>query len=452
MNKKRVAALAAACLVAAGLLSSCGRQEKPQETSLTETTTAPPDFDGWSGAYEEYMLSVVAGGDNLEGYKYEPEECRFGIIDLDNSGVPELLISEGEYPASKVNIYIYDGYNVKSAGSAGSGGEIRYEPEKGRLYSYELLEDSELYQETRVAYMFTGDEVVKTWQGTTRTADESLVPVDCEEDYGDKVTYLSGETETDAAEYRRLYEENIPADDETFGRNGFKFDRDNIISVCENGVVSAGTEESTAEQNTEGYAFDGEIDAAARDAYKKVLTDYYNSADSTPESVFSFAYIDGDDVPELLVAESDSRSSGVRIYTIGEEGAVLACTAGEYGVVGYAEKEGIILNTYSGSGVTSITVYKLENGAATVVWEGTEITNYDDGGNETGKEYEAAGVSVTKEEFDSQYGQYSALNLKYNTDDGEKGADAYGYELTDENIEAALGTASEEVTGETTVI
>ena len=44
------------------------------------------------------------------------------------------------------------------------------------------------------------------------------------------------------------------------------------------------------------------------------------------------------------------------------------------------------------------------------------------------------------------------MNLKYNTDDGEKGADAYGYELTDENIEAALGTASEEITGETTVI
>ena len=31
--------------------------------------------------------------------------------------------------------------------------------------------------------------------------------------------------------------------------------------------------------------------------FQKVLTDYYNSADSTPESVFSFAYIDGDDVP-----------------------------------------------------------------------------------------------------------------------------------------------------------
>ena len=427
--KKRIIYIIFSLLLLTALFSSCGKEIKQEETTAPETTTAAADLTKWNTAYEEYMLSLLTGEENLAGYDYEAEECKFGIVDLNADGTPELLISEGEYDASKVDVYYYDGYEVKLAGSVGVKGEFSYSDENSTVSTYSLVEDSERYQETYTAYLFTGTEVVQQWQGISYTENPKLTPVEIGMDYGEEVTYLSDDTETTYDVYASSYEQYISKNTETFGRNGFSLTQDNIISVCENGQVSA---VSQTEVQSEEYTSDIKLSDDVKAAYSTVLYSFYEENTNTAAS-FSFAYIDNDEIPELLISEGSEHSSRVKIYTFDGTGAVLLCTAGSDGKAGYVKNKGYIISPYSGYGATSITVYKLENGNASSVWEGTEIAN-DDGS----KEYTSNGETITAKEYNEKYDEYIS-NAVYNTADGQESSKIAGYSFTEENLTSAVG-------------
>ncbi len=426
--KKRTICIIFSLLLFTTLLSSCGKKIKQEETTPV-TTTAAPDLTKWNTAYEEYMLSLLSGEENLAGYDYEFEECKFGMVDLNADEIPELLISEGEYDASKVDVYYYDGHEVNFAGSVGVKGEFSYSDESGSVSTYSLVDDADRYQETYTAYLFTGTEIIQQWQGISYTENSKYIPVEIGRDYGKEVTYLSDDTETTYDIYANSYEQYISKNTEIFGRNGFSFTQDNVISVCENGQVSA---VSQTEVQSEEYTSNIKLSDDEKAAYSTVLYSFYEENTSAAAS-FSFEYIDDDEIPELLISEGGEHSSRVKIYTFDGTGAVLLCTAGSDGKAGYVERKGYIISPYSGYGATSITVYKLENGNASSVWEGTEITN-DDGS----KEYTSNGETITAKEYNEKYDEY-ILNVVYNTTDGQKSSKIAGYSFTEENLISAVG-------------
>lgn len=427
------------------ILSSCGLKPEEEETT-TETTTAAPEFDRWSEAYEEYLLSLIAGQQKLLSYELEAEECRFDIIDINGNGIPELFISEGEYQASVVDIFIYNGYEVKLAGSAGVNGEINYSTADSTICTYELIEDGENYQETNTSYLFTGEEVVKQWQGVTVTADETLVPVDCTQDYGEAVSFYAGEDGLAPESYAELYATYIPAVTETFGRDAYALTQDNIIAVLEKGEDPADIQETTEAQAGQ-YTFELDLSNSVKAAYKAVLEQSLKDENYQAGAVFSFGYVNDDDVPELLVSVSTAHAGKVNFYTEKNGEAVLLCSAGQYGVAGYMEKQGVIIDEYNAAGALYTTVYSVESGKSETVWEASKYvdgTYYDDEATEDDGSvvYMIANEEATGEDYQAAYTQYVNDDTVYNIESPASPETAFGYTLNQETIDLVFGTAA----------
>ncbi|MBR6474532.1 MAG: hypothetical protein IKS98_03695 [Lachnospiraceae bacterium] len=75
---------------------------------------------------------------------------------------------------------------------------------------------------------------------------------------------------------------------------------------------------------------------------------------------FGLAFIDNDDLPELLISEADYHASGTRVifYNNGEPKEV--GQFGEYGGFAYVKKENKIISHYMGMGITTIDTYYID--------------------------------------------------------------------------------------------
>lgn len=119
----------------------------------------------------------------------------------------------------------------------------------------------------------------------------------------------------------------------------------------------------TAQTNTEWIA-----------AYKNCLLDRIDrvSDEENTWQYFSLIYLDDDDVPELVVSEGDFHPSTASIITFYDGKVKTFSGLGSYGSFGYKEKQGVIVEGYTGSGVSSSNVWRLEKGELTCVWSGEE--------------------------------------------------------------------------------
>lgn len=452
MNCKKIIAGITAGVIAVGSLSACSinipflnKEEETTAPVTTETTTAAPDYDNWKMAYSEYLYTIFADEEKLVGYKYEVEDCRFMLEDIDLNSVPELFISEGEFDNSKVNIYTYDGYQVKLIGSEGKKGAILYSASTGIIGSYDLLEDGKNYQETYKALTLKEGALAEDWTGVIVTADKENVPVDPTKDYGDKVKYYSGNEETTQADFEELFNQYVPEDLSEMGRNGYPLTEDNVIAIIEKGGTEAVTTEAASEAETEPMP---QLSDETKALYADVLKEYMNSENYSENAKFTFAYIDDNDTPELLVSAGKSFAAGVNVYTIKDGEAVLVCVAGGNGVCAYGEKTGVILNEHSTNGIVNTIVYLLKKGEVATTWEGSAVA--DDSGAE---EYSSNGETITKEEYTAKYAESVPDGLTYNTLNGKpltEKSEVSGYPLTRDTIAMFMGEGAD-VTSDTTV-
>lgn len=129
------------------------------------------------------------------------------------------------------------------------------------------------------------------------------------------------------------------------------------------------------------------------EAYYKVLkeksesnpyTDYFSIG-------FRLVYIDGDEIPELLVFTDYIHASGVGVYTYHDGGIVDLGEFGSFGGMSYAEKKGLIHGGFYNSGEGISYYYKLEKGALELICQ----LHY----AEHVPLYEIDGVSVSEEAF-----------------------------------------------------
>ncbi|MCR5042462.1 MAG: dockerin type I repeat-containing protein [Clostridia bacterium] len=144
---------------------------------------------------------------------------------------------------------------------------------------------------------------------------------------------------------------------------------------------------------------------------------------------FSLAYIDGDDIPELMVAQGVDHPSKVEIYTYAEGEAVLAGTAGSWGVCLYEPGTGYVGSVFSGFGVSHYVVSRLENGTLTQVW--SAINNEGDGLHEL--IFKVNDVDVGRDEYMREYESNWELHDFIPTADVE---DPQAYRLAPEDIES----------------
>ena len=155
---------------------------------------------------------------------------------------------------------------------------------------------------------------------------------------------------------------------------------------------------------------------------------------------FTLAYIDSDDIPELVYSYGTSHAAATDIFSI-EDGKMVKLTIegnesdsdggtfGSNGCVSYVEKAGLISSFYSGMGADYESIYTIEKGYAKEVCD-----LYRDWNDESNIKYKLNGKSVSEEEYKKEKSKYESKQWT-----NSMGDDSEYYKLTLENIERKFG-------------
>lgn len=94
-------------------------------------------------------------------------------------------------------------------------------------------------------------------------------------------------------------------------------------------------------------------------AYKDIL---YNFSGQGDEPRFLLVYIDGDNIPELIISEGNDHVSGVHVYTYYNNSVEEVGYYGEYGSICYDEGENKFYRQFNGMGTELLSVIEIKNG------------------------------------------------------------------------------------------
>ncbi|MDE7436269.1 MAG: hypothetical protein K2N01_10695 [Lachnospiraceae bacterium] len=104
------------------------------------------------------------------------------------------------------------------------------------------------------------------------------------------------------------------------------------------------------------------------DAYETVLADWVAKQPQEKEVAgFALIYLDNDEIPELAIIEGWAHASGVSIYTYEKGEAVFVGKYGQYGAMGYRQKEGIVFDDYDQGGNVFSQVYQIDKSNVTLL-------------------------------------------------------------------------------------
>ncbi len=236
MNSKKLVAVISAVIIFAVLLASCSFKlpipGRETTTSQTETTAEPqPDLSIWQDKYEEFLLGIINGTQSVIGYELELDECRFDIRAIDSDEIPELLISEGSYPGSKVSIFGYDGYEIRLIGSLGTGGALNYIPGANQI-----IIDEDLEEQSSLSINTIEEYKLKESVNITKLLRD-----------GQEAYFVNNEEVTES-EYEQALAQYKTDGAETAGRDMYELKAEYVYPVIEGDPDSIST---TAEQTSE---------------------------------------------------------------------------------------------------------------------------------------------------------------------------------------------------------
>ena len=104
---------------------------------LSDDSEPEPELDTVLEAYADFLLDYPGHPDLLESEGEESEEgdldIRFTLLYLDDDGIPELVLANGDYPSNPVKLYHYSGNEVLKTGDYSMYGQMYYTPKKGFL-------------------------------------------------------------------------------------------------------------------------------------------------------------------------------------------------------------------------------------------------------------------------------------------------------------------------------
>lgn len=179
---------------------------------------------------------------------------------------------------------------------------------------------------------------------------------------------------------------------------------------------------------------DGESTGVSKDVNEKVVGEYadilysYITGDgSYNEYKFALAYVDTDDIPELLVFQGDYHASMVEIYSFYDGEVCNVGIFGSNGCVTFASKQNLISSFYAGQGNIYYDYYSIQDGTNFLA-KSISYTDYD---IETEKEaYKIDEKRVSEEE-------YNQALIQYQNERNWTEASCYndGFEINETNIE-----------------
>ncbi len=157
-----------------------------------------------------------------------------------------------------------------------------------------------------------------------------------------------------------------------------------------------------------------EEQSAALKGYAVFLTEYEprqgrNRQEETP--AFTLIYLDGDDVPELVVIDGIEHADGVSVFKYEEGKIVSVGTYGQYGGFSYQEKEGIVFDDYDQGGNIYARVYQIE-GSKQILLQSFSETCYDILIEED-YTYTVDGEEVSKEQYLKVFRKWYETDYKY---------------------------------------
>lgn len=150
-------------------------------------------------------------------------------------------------------------------------------------------------------------------------------------------------------------------------------------------------------------------------AYYKFFKERWNRTVPNPgfnrSTTFRLVYIDGDEIPELLLVEPFCHASGVKVYTFFDDKIIEVGEFGSFGTMHYVEREGIIHSGFFNMGADESSFFRLEKG---ILEEICYMSEYDLKGI-----YEIDGVPVSKEAYHAKWNElWSDDFISIGYDDG----------------------------------
>lgn len=168
----------------------------------------------------------------------------------------------------------------------------------------------------------------------------------------------------------------------------------------------------------------------AIDEYAESLYWYITGDGSYDEYKFALAYIDTDEIPELLVFPGDYHASMVEVYTFYDNEVCNVGSFGSSGCITYATKQNLISSVYAGQGSVSYEYYSIQEGMAHLA-KSIGYTDYD---FETEKEaYYIDDKKVSENEYNQELVKYQN-NRKWT----EASCYADGFEINELTIEEMI--------------
>lgn len=278
---KKVISTAAAVSVLATALTSCDGLSgisllKKEKNTEPESTQIVEDLSVWKDKYEEFLMGVINNTQTVTGYEFEVEDCMFDMVNIDKDDIPEILISEGSYPGSKVSIFSYDGYEVRHVGSVGSNGEAKFVENINIILSEEEYDDLSLF----TAYSIEEYKLNQVWQGAISLENG-------------ETKYIVNDVEVSEDDYRVQYDLYQFNNVSSVGRNSYPLTAAYIMDVLESDEKPPLPETTTAEETSEsetGEVLIDETDENTEDITSEAIDEstlYYEQTDYTQTTVLN---------------------------------------------------------------------------------------------------------------------------------------------------------------------
>lgn len=153
-----------------------------------------------------------------------------------------------------------------------------------------------------------------------------------------------------------------------------------------------------------------EEQAKVLEEYAAFLAEYEPQQENEQQPLrFALLFLDGDDVPELIVIEGTAHAQGASVYVFQKRHVISVGTYGEYGALGYREKEGILFDDYDTQGDIFSRVYQIKENQAVLLQSYDSIEPpYSEKGEELQYTYHVDGKEVTEEQYQEISDKWSA--------------------------------------------
>ena len=336
----------------------------------------------------------------LESYVEENEYAQWARVTLaliDDDNVPELLLIEDNSHAAGVKVYTYSQKSVIEIGEFGATGSMQYVERGGMILSgfTGMGEcDSDFYQ------LEDGEEKLVC----------SLMSYE-QPDGLYELYEIDGVSVTEEA-HDKKWEELYDAD--KYVAIGY----DDAFAIGETEISDLLDEALNALLLQKGSPRLAEMVAEQSEVlegYEAFLAEYVPQRETSnikEVSAFSLIYLDGDDVPELVVMEGSAHAGGGYVY-IFEGGEVIPVGEyGQYGTLHYREKEGIIFDDHDAFGDIHSAAYQIEESKETLLQSWSEMYEYTVEKEELHCTYMVDGKEVSEEQYQEVCDKWNKIEDK----------------------------------------